>query len=108
MNQSASTGRQITAVLNTPEDELKFAELIAHAYLDPTTAERYATAPTAVLGEFGLALGDDRAPALPRLAEHGVVREDFTGLGAAGVCLLTLCIADAEAGPAVEVLAAAR
>ncbi|MFG2134403.1 hypothetical protein ACGFNV_42515 [Streptomyces sp. NPDC048751] len=108
MNQSTFTGRRTAAVLNTPEDELKFAELIAQAYLDPTTAERYATAPAAVLDEFGLALGDDHAPALPRLAEDGVVREDFTGLGTAGVCLLTLCIADAEAGPAVELVAAAH
>ncbi|MFH8443874.1 hypothetical protein ACH4D3_21910 [Streptomyces sp. NPDC018026] len=103
MNQSVLTDPQIDSALATPDDELRFAELMTRAFLDPATARRYATAPSAVLAEFGLAAGAGaRTPALPRPAGQGVVREDFSGLGDASVCLLTLCIADTEYGTGAE------
>ncbi|MEV7686057.1 hypothetical protein [Streptomyces bungoensis] len=107
MTSTVISDRPYADVFRTPEDEVRFAELMLHAFLDPETARRYASAPSAVLDEFGLALGaDGRAPRLPRTADDRVVREDFTNLGAAGVCLLTLCIADTpEAG--AEMAAAA-
>jgi putative thiazole/oxazole-modified microcin (TOMM)-like peptide len=110
MNQSAFAGQEFTAVLNTPEDEVKFAELMVQAFLDPAIADRYASAPSAVLGEFGLSLGADaEAPALPQAMELGVVREDFTDLGPAGVCLLTFCwTIDSLSATGVEAVAAAH
>ncbi|MFH8978125.1 hypothetical protein [Streptomyces sp. NPDC017890] len=109
MNQSAFADRQFDSFLGTPDDELRFAELMTHAFLDPATAERYATSPSSVLAEFGLAVGAGaRTPALPRPAGEGVVREDFSGLGDAGVCLLTLCIADTEYGTVTGTAAATR
>ncbi|CAL9573313.1 hypothetical protein [Streptomyces sp. enrichment culture] len=103
MNQSVLTDRQIDPALATPDDRLKFAELMTRAFLDPATARRYAAAPSAVLAEFGVAVGaGGGTPALPRPAGQGVVREDFSGLGDAGVCLLTLCIADTEYGTGAQ------
>ncbi|WP_399942485.1 hypothetical protein ACGH52_24920 [Streptomyces sp. BBFR25] len=99
MNQPVLTDRRNGSVLDTADDELRFAELMTRAFLDPATARRYAAAPSAVLAEFGLAAGAGAlAPTLPRPAGEGVVREDFSGLGDASVCLLTLCIADTEYG----------
>ncbi|MFJ6072558.1 hypothetical protein ACIQFU_17185 [Streptomyces sp. NPDC093065] len=103
MNQSVLADRRLDSVLGTPDDEIRFAELMTQAFLDPATARRYAAAPSSVLAEFGLAVGaGTRTPALPRPAGEGVVREDFSGLGDASVCLLTLCIADTEYGTTAE------
>lgn len=95
MNQTAFAGISSRPVLDAADVQLKFAELMARAFLDPATASRYEADPAAVLGEFGIALrAGERAPRLPRPVGAAAVREEFAGLGPAGACLLTLCIND--------------
>ncbi|MDT0378434.1 hypothetical protein RM572_06530 [Streptomyces sp. DSM 42041] len=62
----AQTRTEETAGM-TPEQELRFAELMVGAFFDPSAGD---------------------GAGLPAL---DVTREEFTGLGPAGVCLLTMC-----------------
>ncbi|WEH39067.1 hypothetical protein OG233_05785 [Streptomyces sp. NBC_01218] len=82
-----------TSVFSAPEHEMKFAELMMRALLDPSTADLYSARPEDVLGEFGISLAEGvSAPALPVATGQHTVREEFSGLGPAGAVLLTLCI----------------
>jgi putative thiazole/oxazole-modified microcin (TOMM)-like peptide len=74
--------------------DVRFAELMVRAFLDPSTAERYTTSPREVLGEFGITIDAGVAtPALPEVRDLDTVREDFCDIGPAGTCLLTFSIA---------------
>lgn len=93
MTQSLFPGLECDSAFSAPEHEVKFAELMVRAFLDPSTADLYSAGPEDVLGEFGIRLAEGvSAPALPVATGRQAVREEFSGLGPAGAVLLTLCI----------------
>lgn len=89
MNQSVATALEIGSI----EQELAFAELMLHAFVDPAFAARYASDPAAVLKESGITLDEGTAaPAIPATTRLGAVTEEYAAIAPDGTTLLTLCI----------------
>ncbi|MDX6313961.1 MAG: hypothetical protein QOF84_4362 [Streptomyces sp.] len=93
----------ISTTAHTAEEELRFAELVARAGLEPELDVRFTADPVAVLSEFGLAAAEPvYFAALYSDAPASLVIEDLDELSAgrpgdtmvAGVCV---CWTDFEA-----------
>lgn len=89
MNKSVVTALEIGSI----EQELAFAELMLHTFVDPAFAARYASDPDAVLKESGIDLAEGAtAPAIPAGTGLGAVTEEYAAIAPDGTTLLTLCI----------------
>ncbi|MDV5145220.1 hypothetical protein R1T08_13575 [Streptomyces sp. SBC-4] len=89
MNKSVATALEIGSI----EQELAFAELMLHAFVDPAFAARYASDPDTVLKESGIDLHEGAAaPAIPATTGLDAVTEEYAAIAADGTTLLTLCI----------------
>ncbi|MGW6390051.1 hypothetical protein ACWFR1_05990 [Streptomyces sp. NPDC055103] len=89
MNKSVVTALEIGSI----EQELAFAELMLHTFVDPAFAARYASDPDAVLKESGIDLDEgDTAPVIPATTGLGAVTEEYAAIAPDGTTLLTFCI----------------
>lgn len=95
MNKSVATALEIGSI----EQELAFAELMLHAFVDPAFAARYASDPDAVLKESGIDLhGGAAAPAIPATTGLDAVTEEYAAIAADGTALLTWTYLSVPAG----------
>ncbi|MCQ4084272.1 TIGR04351 family putative TOMM peptide [Streptomyces sp. RB6PN25] len=77
--ETSSQGFQAEASV---DEDWRFAELVARAWIDPSLSIRYHNNPRTVLAEFGVHLSETgTAPMLPPAPALELVVEDFGAVG---------------------------